>query len=318
MPSRSFALTAALLALTLGCTDDGGSDESTETDASESESGDTTSDDEIGSESETSEDTTDESESSEDTTDAESESSEDTTDEESESTQDTGECDPASGDGVATDVTLETADGKSIAATVTVPEQGNCLPAVLLIHQFNLSKSQWDGHVDSFIARGYVTMAIDLRGHGQSDAQDGSLVEILNDPDQAPLDVEAALAHLLAVAEVDPERVGIVGTSVGANLAVVGASQSPDVALAVPLSARQSPVTNLLGGDPVDVGPLLCYAGELDGGGDQAATCGWLEGLANGPTQSVILPGTAAHGVAIVDMFPDTIPDILDFLDTNL
>ncbi|MBL4686242.1 MAG: alpha/beta fold hydrolase [Nannocystaceae bacterium] len=229
-----------------------------------------------------------------------------------------GACVEPGGDPVQDAITLTTADGKSISGIVTRPSTGSCLPAALLLHQFSNTKSQWDAHLATFIERGYVTLAIDLRGHGESDPQDGAFNDLLTDPDQAPLDVQAALEHLQGHQAVDTSRIAVVGTSIGANLAVVAASQDLGVRATVAISTRLTPVQSLLGGAQIAVGPLLCYAGETDGGGDQAMTCGALEPLSSGPADSVILPGSSAHGVTIVDTFPETIPSILDFLDANL
>lgn len=229
-----------------------------------------------------------------------------------------GACVAPSGDPVAEPMTLTTPDGTSIAGIVTRPAQGTCLPAVLFVHQFNLDKSQWSDHVDTFVAAGYVTMAIDLRGHGESGPAVGSLTDVLTDPAQAPTDVATALAFLLADASVDEARVGIVGTSIGANLAVVAASQDIGVSAAVAISTRVDPVTSLLDGLPVSLGPFACWAGENDGGGDHAMSCGVFEMASSGPAASTVLPGTAAHGVQIVNDFPETIPSVLTFLDANL
>lgn len=229
-----------------------------------------------------------------------------------------GACVAASGDPVAQPMTLTTPDGTSIAGIVTRPALGTCLPAVLFVHQFNLDKSQWSAHVDTFVAAGYVTMAIDLRGHGESGPAMGSLTDVLTDPAQAPSDVATALAFLLADAPVDEARVGIVGTSIGANLAVVAASQDLGVSATVAISTRVDPVTSLLDGLPVSLGPFACWAGENDGGGDHAMSCGVFEMASSGPAASTVLPGTGAHGVQIVDDFPETIPSVLAFLDANL
>lgn len=229
-----------------------------------------------------------------------------------------GACVGPTGDPVAEPTTLTTPDGTSIAGIVTRPAQGSCLPAVLFVHQFNLDKSQWSAHVDTFVAAGYVTMAIDLRGHGESDPAAGPLADILTDPAQAPSDVATALAFLMADESVDAARVGIVGTSIGANLAVVASSQDLGVSATVAISTRVEPVTSLLDGRPLSLGPFACWAGENDGGGDHAMSCGVFETASSGPAESTVLPGTAAHGVQIVDDFPETIPSVLAFLDANL
>jgi len=229
----------------------------------------------------------------------------------------TSACTPMGDTAESTPVTLATADGKTLAAVLSAPDVGTCLPAVVLVHQFGLNQSQWSDQLAAFVERGYVTLTIDLRGHGDSDSADGDLTELLTDPDQAPLDMEAAIAYLQAHEAVDAGRIAVVGTSIGANLAIVAATQH-DVAAAVAISARATPVESLLGGAAVSVGPLLCMAGASDGGGDQAASCATFEGFSSGPAESIILADTAAHGVEIVDMFPETVPTILTFLDENL
>ena len=242
-----------------------------------------------------------------------------------------GESDTSSGDGddpcaplpadiipAYEELSLQTQDGKQLAATLARPGSATCRPAVLLIHQYKLERSQWDAQVPAFVEAGYVTLAFDLRGHGESDAQDGALADILTDPDQAPLDLAAAVEALLAHEAVDPERLAIVGTSVGANLAVVGGHQHPEVQLTVPISPRVPPIEDLAGNPAqLSLRPMFCFAGELDGGG-QAQACELLVGEAGGSSKLRVLPGTAAHGVTIVEDFPETIPDVIAWLDENL
>ena len=181
-----------------------------------------------------------------------------------------------------------------------------------------MDKTQWDAHIAAFTQRGYTTLALDLRGHGESDPADGMLSDILTDPNQAPLDVRAALEYLQGLPEIDDARIAVVGTSVGANLAVVAAAQGVGVAATVAVSARLSAIEALLDGTAVTVGPVLCYAGQTDGAGAQAETCTNLEAASAGPAQSIILEGSAAHGVSIINDFPDTIPAIVEFLDTTM
>ena len=212
---------------------------------------------------------------------------------------------------------LQSADGKQLAATIARPGSATCRPGLVLIHQFGLDRSQWAPHVPAFVEAGYVVLTLDLRGHGQSDPADGALTDLLEDPNQAPLDVDAALAALAQDGAVDPERLAVVGTSIGANLAVVAMHQHPEVDLAVPISPRMPPLLSLAGlSDAAELSlrPLFCFAGELDSSGEQAQTCNDLVALAGDPSQARILTGTAAHGVAIVDDFAETVPDIITWL----
>jgi cephalosporin-C deacetylase-like acetyl esterase len=216
-------------------------------------------------------------------------------------------------------VQLESEDGKAIAATYSRPETGTCLASIVLVHQYNLDQSQWDPWLDDMNARGYTTIALDLRGHGQSDPQDGALQDILNDPNQAPLDVRAAVDYAAAATEVDPARVGVIGTSIGANLSVVSMALGDGVVAVVPLSPRMSAVENLAGNpESIEVSNVLCFAGELDSGGAQAQTCADLVASATGDAQSEILAGSSDHGVSILQNDAGVMVSILNWLDDLL
>jgi pimeloyl-ACP methyl ester carboxylesterase len=56
-------------------------------------------------------------------------------------------------------------DGITIAATVAGPEDG---PPVLLAHGGGQTKRAWRNATDRLNAGGFRTVAIDLRGHGES------------------------------------------------------------------------------------------------------------------------------------------------------
>lgn len=223
------------------------------------------------------------------------------------------DCLPAAGEPVVEDLELMSADGTTLTATSARPAQGRCLPAVLLIHQYALDRSQWDAYLPTLVGAGYAALAIDLRGHGGSGPIMGETNDIFVDPDQAPQDVSAGLAWLAASDHVDPERMAAVGTSIGANLSVV-ALHHQEVRAAVSLSPRLDPTTQLAGApDALVVGDLFCLAGENDGGG-QAQTCTDLVAAGSMQSQLQIFEGTAAHGVEIPAQFPRTEGQIIDWL----
>ena len=234
-----------------------------------------------------------------------------------------GDCVPLDPDAepVVETLTLTAADGSQVAATLARPGDATCRPGLILVHQFNRDRqqwaAQWSGAEPSFVAAGYVVLAIDLRGHGESSPYEGALTDLLTAPDQAPLDVAAALAALVAEPAVDTDKLAIVGTSIGANLAIVGSHQHPELEVAVALSPRLDPV-NQLAGSPasLDIDQLYCLAGELET--DQTSTCLGLAEQGTGASEAWIFPGTSAHGVELVDDFPETIPTVIAWLDAVL
>jgi dienelactone hydrolase len=140
----------------------------------------------------------------------------------------------------------------------------------------------------------------------------------LTDPAQAPLDVKTAVEWLKANADVDSERVAIIGTSIGANLACVAMANNYGVKLSVAISPRQSSVEALAGSTDLSFDSLYCAAAENDGGGAQKDTCNAFSALSGDPKATVIIEGSALHGKTLLSSLPDEWAAIVAFLQTNL
>ena len=141
-----------------------------------------------------------------------------------------------------TELTFPAADGLVVHATLSNPCGGAPRPTVVLAHQMCADRREWStkGHdwVAALNARGLSTLAIDLRGHGESKTwPDGSthdLCEELGHADVAPLYAGMAL-DVAAAVKASSQPVGIVGSSFGANSAIVAAAE-PAVRAVVALS----------------------------------------------------------------------------------
>ena len=64
-------------------------------------------------------------------------------------------------------IDLKTADGINISGSYVASANPSNV-VVLLIHQLRKDKSIWDSLVQKLAASGFSSLAIDLRGHGQS------------------------------------------------------------------------------------------------------------------------------------------------------
>jgi alpha-beta hydrolase superfamily lysophospholipase len=95
-------------------------------------------------------------------------------------------------------------------------------PAVVLVHMLGRSKEEWAPFAERLQSAGITALAIDLRGHGRSGGSASDLSAMV-------ADVEAAVGWLAAHSSVRPAPVGIVGASLGANLAGIVAAGSPVV-----------------------------------------------------------------------------------------
>jgi dienelactone hydrolase len=136
--------------------------------------------------------------------------------------------------------TLTTGDGYKVAAWFWGVKGNNTAPGIILLHQRGKDKSSWGALPGKLVAEGFAVIAIDLRGHGQTTDPSGQVTPLvsLRDADyQAMLnDVAAAHAYLCQQQGVDGDRVGIIGASIGANLALLYGAQDRRVRTIVALS----------------------------------------------------------------------------------
>ena len=130
------------------------------------------------------------------------------------------------------DVTFKTDDGVTIAGTLYLP--GRPGPGIILLHALSRTKEDWAGVAGRLADAGFVTLAIDLRGHGAS----GPLPEGTDLLELSKMmgDVKAARGFLASRREVAPNRIGIAGASIGANLAILLAANDLTVRSLVLLS----------------------------------------------------------------------------------
>ncbi len=108
-------------------------------------------------------------------------------------------------------VTLRAADGTELFAWF-LPARGKPLATVLFLHGNAENISTHFANVAWMPAQGFNVLALDYRGYGGSAGQP-SLAGV-------QLDIDAALRALLARRDVDPDRIVVLGQSLGAALAI--------------------------------------------------------------------------------------------------
>lgn len=138
-------------------------------------------------------------------------------------------------------VTYQAEDGVVIAASWVVPPDQARPPVVILFHELEGSRDQWDKFIPVLVNEGYAVLTPDLRSFGESTrvVRDGGeeLYE-LTDLDEMLLDVDAALKWLGDRSDVDLDRVGIIGAGDGGNLAYVSTAVFPEVKTAIAMTPR--------------------------------------------------------------------------------
>jgi dipeptidyl aminopeptidase/acylaminoacyl peptidase len=135
----------------------------------------------------------------------------------------------------ARDVRLPTADGKTLFAWF-VPAIGAApSSAVVVMHGWGANASLMLPALVPLHAAGWAVLLLDARCHGRSDdARFTSLPRFTED-------IEAGLDWLHQQASVDPQRLALMGHSVGAGAALLSATRRADVRAVISLSAFAHP-----------------------------------------------------------------------------
>jgi dienelactone hydrolase len=114
-------------------------------------------------------------------------------------------------------------DGLRIAAWYVPPTGPAPAPGLVLVHGITANRSDLLGITHDLAARGYALLLPDLRAHGESEGKVSTLG--LNEV----RDLRAAVKELASRPEVDVERLGILGYSLGAATAIMATAQIPEV-----------------------------------------------------------------------------------------
>jgi alpha-beta hydrolase superfamily lysophospholipase len=202
-------------------------------------------------------------------------------------------------------------DGVQLEATVWDPS-GRAAPAVVMVPTPTRTRAEWARLGEQLAARGIVALAFDMRGHGGSQGFDSG-----EDRGGLARDVAAAVRYLQSRSDVQVGRVGLVGASMGATLAVIAAGASP----AVRSLALLSPALDFRGlrieeplrraGDR----PALIVASSEDAYGSRSARALAQTGPA---VRELLLLEGAGNGTRILASRPDVIGTLVDWFSRTL
>lgn len=198
------------------------------------------------------------------------------------------------------DVELETDDGLVIRGTFQAAEGIEVAPAVLLLHEIARDRGDFNTVFLGFVQAGISALAIDMRGHGESDPASVSLEDLQTDPAQLPRDVVASLVWLRAREDVDPARIGVMGLDVGASLAVVADHYREDwgVLSICAISPSVDHIHALASTDQLDLVDAQYVAGENEHPGAEEAQA--LYDITAEPRDLRLVQFTDDHGIDLL------------------
>lgn len=204
------------------------------------------------------------------------------------------------------EITVEAADGLRLAGVIFLPAAGGqALPGVVLLHQLQGFRHEWDDLAPLLAQAGFAVLALDMRGHGET----GGVM----DWGQAEDDLQRAWDYFTGRPDVQEESTAVVGASIGSNMALRMATAESSIRGVVLLS----PGLDYRGVTTEDAlasygdRPLLIVASQGDRYAADSARS--LTDQAAGEVELVIFEGDD-HGVGMFPAEPGLAPRIIDWL----
>jgi len=147
---------------------------------------------------------------------------------------------------------FNTFDLVRLHASLDIPSGVNApIATVLLLHGFGEDRSVWQPLTKQLLEHGWAVMALDLRGHGQSKLKDGVPIQPAlawrTDANQFTQDLQPAIDYIKAHPRLNNRKIAVIGTDVGADLALVASGRFPEVRTVIALNPKFSESLALAG-----------------------------------------------------------------------
>ena len=152
-------------------------------------------------------------------------------------------------------VELTTTEQAGVPVDLLVPAGVEDVPGIVVAHGFAGSRQLLRSTALAVAEAGFVVAVVDLSGHG------ANLTPLIRDDDGAQLtdDVLAGVDAVAGVEAVDPERIGVLGHSMGSGAVMrAGLAAGERIGAVVAVSPTDAEVT------PEEPGDLLLLAGALE------------------------------------------------------
>ena len=222
---------------------------------------------------------------------------------------------PPSGPPAPETITFDSADGVQLGGTLYATSKPNP-PGLVLVHMLGSDRDSWRPFAVRAQRAGFMCLALDLRGHGDSTRRKGPRLTYRsfdhNDWLATLRDIDAA-KRLLLDRGVDPGNLALIGASIGANLVLHYGLDHTDIQAVVMISpgldykgvTTQSEIVEF------NTRPVLLMTSKDDS--YSAASAATLKRLAPGFCELREYNG-AAHGTDLFATVPSVTNQILLWL----
>ena len=215
------------------------------------------------------------------------------------------------------DVDLTATDGIKLKATYYAAAKPG--PGVLLLHQCNQQRKNWNDLATRLAAAGINVLTLDYRGFGESGGQPAN--EMSNEDrtkmvnEKWPGDVDVAFSYLEAQPGVTRGTAGAGGASCGVNQSIQLARRHPEVKSLVLLSGNTDGKGREFLRKSAKL-PIFLAAADDDDGAVELMQ--WLYGISTNPGSKFQHYATGGHGTVIFAEHKDLPGMIVDWYEQTL
>lgn len=214
-------------------------------------------------------------------------------------------------------VKVQTEDGYEIVATLYEPATAKP-PGIILLHRYGGDRTLWSHTASVLQHNGILVLAMDMRGHGESNTKEGNPINYRQLPEDGWLEAlqEVRVAKKLLLDHgADPDNLVVAGEGMGAALALHYALQDPVMQGAIMISPGLKS-NGIVTGDAISQlndCPTLLVASEGDA---YAATSAAALNQAAPVFSELRTWSGSAHGVDIFVAHPEAITFVVEWLQT--
>lgn len=211
-------------------------------------------------------------------------------------------------------MTIKTADSVNIAYDwYPSTSLGRVRDYLILVHMMPATKESWQDFANFAQKQGYASIAIDLRGHGQSEGGPNGFRKFSDlEHQKSILDLEAAVDYLKSQGA-PADKIDFIGASIGANLSLQYLAEYPEIKKAVLLSAglnyrglETKPLIKKLKGDQK---VLAVSSRDDDNNAEENSE------LFGRNYKNLVIYDRGGHGTNILENQPELKNKIIDFLN---